>query len=498
MTKFSPLLAALLATGLPGTGAAQSCDCMAALDSAVTIVSDNYSGWRDKVTPTTRDSLDRHTRRLRTRAASGVTEEQCIELIREWLAWFEDGHVLVTLASPPTPGVRDTTAAGIRAHFAAWERVELDLETARRYLDAPNRTLDPIEGIWETYAGLHYRFAVVPAPDGDGFVAVVLEADSVWWVPGQVKVRFTKTADGYSAVYYSHQHLKAHYGVTVDRNVLLFSPLTPGLTWKRVYPRRSAEHAPEAYLRSRNLIVGFERLSPNTAVVHLPSMALERRSEVDSMVRAHWAELTSTPNLIIDVRGNGGGSDYTFYPLLPLLYTDSIRNPGSSIFSTAENIREFEVALTNPNIPDSSKGWIRNLVAELRARPGEFVSTGGSVVGFDSVLPFPRRVAVLMDGRCASSCEQFVLAARQSRKAALYGERTAGVLDYANVHPVATACPAIRVNYATSRSNRLPLDPVDPHGIPPHVVLPPHQPHALDVVRLELEAESGNPPPHQP
>jgi C-terminal processing protease CtpA/Prc len=79
---------------------------------------------------------------------------------------------------------------------------------------------------------------------------------------------------------------------------------------------------------------------------------------------------------------------------------------------------------------------------------------------------------VLIDG-AASSAEQFLLLARQSHKVTLFGKRnSAGVLDFANVVGMPTPSGRYQVYWGTSRSLRVPDDPVDPDGITPDIRIP--------------------------
>jgi C-terminal processing protease CtpA/Prc len=84
----------------------------------------------------------------------------------------------------------------------------------------------------------------------------------------------------------------------------------------------------------------------------------------------------------------------------------------------------------------------------------------------------PARVAVLIDTGCASSCEQFLLAVRQSFSAKLIGLRSAGNLDYSNLRPHELPSGKRRLWYATSRSMRLPFFPVDGIGVQLDIQVP--------------------------
>jgi hypothetical protein len=52
------------------------------------------------------------------------------------------------------------------------------------------------------------------------------------------------------------------------------------------------------------------------------------------------------------------------------------------------------------------------------------------------------------------SCEQFLLMAQQSRKVTIYGEPTAGILDFGNVRSATMPGGTLRLFYPTTRSKR--------------------------------------------
>jgi C-terminal processing protease CtpA/Prc len=83
---------------------------------------------------------------------------------------------------------------------------------------------------------------------------------------------------------------------------------------------------------------------------------------------------------------------------------------------------------------------------------------------------------VLIDEDCASSTEQFLLEAIQSRKVTLMGQHTAGILDYANVRDEALPCMSFILHYATTRSQRVDAGKgIDNVGIKPRVMLGANQ-----------------------
>jgi C-terminal processing protease CtpA/Prc len=110
-------------------------------------------------------------------------------------------------------------------------------------------------------------------------------------------------------------------------------------------------------------------------------------------------------------------------------------------------------------------------------------------------------VAILIDGGCASSCEQFLLTTRQSFNVKLIGRRTYGSLDFSNLRPFALPSGERLLWYATSRSLRIPDLPVDLAGIPPDIYLPLAKgDHAKEeeVNRVQSWLEGGSLAPKNP
>jgi C-terminal processing protease CtpA/Prc len=161
---------------------------------------------------------------------------------------------------------------------------------------------------------------------------------------------------------------------------------------------------------------------------------------------------------------------------VPLLYTRPIVTIGMELRASTDNIalRQEVADRIRAQAPDNA-AQIEAQNRLMRERLGQYVMPDPrpfEIERHDAVLPSPRRVAVLIDG-AASTGEQFLLLARQSRKGTLFGQRnSAGVLDFANVVGVPTPSGRYRLQWATSRSLRLPQDPVDPDGIPPDIRIP--------------------------
>lgn len=220
-------------------------------------------------------------------------------------------------------------------------------------------------------------------------------------------------------------------------------------------------------------------LSKKTLLLTLKSFRPGNRVSLIALLKRHHEELAAHPNWIIDVRGNGGGSDSSYEPLLPWLLPDETVTAGAEWLATPANIlgQEQVCARFAPGDPQCEKDS-KEAVARMRSvKPGTYIAQEGSgEIQFERVKALerrrPSRVAILIDGGCASTCEEFVLAARQSFSVKLIGRCTFGSLDYSNLRPYALPSGQRELWYATSRSLRLPDDPVDIAGIPPDIYLP--------------------------
>lgn len=448
------------------------------LDFLVEKITANYAGYPTKVTDANRDSLANLTSRLRQRAAT-AREDELEGILREWLGFFRDGHLSVSriAGAGPDAGLRTTggaAASGDSTLKAIGPRRDWTEVSVKERLSQLGDRRDPIEGIWETDAGL-YRMAVLRTDeDGGAFVGVLLSTTQPKWSPGQEKAAFSRVATGaVECVYRMGDHSPRSLRVrTISGGTILAFGEAFSL-WVRAFPEGSAPADLDRLIPARNLFL--RRLSPKTLWLRLPDFGDSRYEPLRKLLADSAAVLEATDNLVIDMRNNGGGSDVVYEPVFRFLYTRPIYAIEVELRATQDNIATRRKLAANPEVPSEIREEIRRQSDVMAAHPGEFVSTeprGFVVETYDTVLPYPRRVVVLIDG-AGSSGEQFLLAARQSHKVTLFGRRnSAGVLDFANVAEMPTTSGRFLVRWAISRSMRLPADPVDPDGIAPDIRIP--------------------------
>ena len=218
----------------------------------------------------------------------------------------------------------------------------------------------------------------------------------------------------------------------------------------------------------------FRLLSPATALITVPSFEIAFKDQMAKLVKDHRSDILKHGNLIIDVRGNGGGSDIVYYPLLPFIRANQVRQFGVEFLATPENAKSTDTAAKKDTetCPECAASMAAMAKRMQDAPPGTFISAGPDEdYRSGEVTKNPQRVAILIDKHCGSSCEQFALDARRHFKVKLFGRPTFGSLDYSNLRPTDLPSGKRRIWRATSRSRRLPELPIDGIGVQPDQLL---------------------------
>lgn len=456
------------------TSALEPCSCLKDFNDVVDNVSVNYPGFNDKVTATTKPRYDALTQRLREEARRSSSED-CLPLLQEWIAFFKDHHLSIGSAAPPVQ-FDESRPQSIRDYFSKTETIKLSEEDFKTYLAKNASTLDAIEGVWESQSG-NYRVALVrnQTPKRD-FAGVILRADSVYWVPGQVKLEFAKrSSSDYSATVYLRDHSKDRMNEVFpeDRELRL-----NGFIWRKVFPERpvalnikptSAEGSERVPPLPK---LSFKRLSDSTVLLRIPSFDGALYKETDSIIQANRAIILSTPNLIVDIRNNGGGSSMNYRELLPMLYTDPIIGYASYVYVTDENIKYYEELSTNVRFRADTRAWASGILKRIVNAPrGTYICKNvvpTDTTRFSQVMPYPKRVAVLINKGCASSAENFVNDAKFSKKVTLFGENTGGLFDYGEIYSRNLPCGTVRLHCPTAAQPQH-LPRIDNIGFSPDV-----------------------------
>ncbi|MCX6304005.1 MAG: S41 family peptidase [Bacteroidetes bacterium] len=461
------LLSTMLGFGMFFMVHAQQADCITDFNYLVNKMKTDYPGYHDKVTKNTEKELADLEVKLRAK----ITEvpDSCGRCLRAYTSWFKDEHLFVSRIrknKQPAPGQPVKPA---RQHIVP------DRETIAEL----GRKSTTIEGIWVSFRG---KIAVKKADGENKYYGTVIQYPG--YEPGQVIFEFIPREEHqFSAknypVYNNFEPVDCIASLHLDDRIfeihgdnnrfvrqsaspvydkaLLYSYLAEYPNGVNIYPLAASLDDSTYYLR----VTGFED------------------DLAENLVRPHWKEIMARPNLIIDIRHNGGGQDEYYQVLSSLVYTTPYESKGVEWLASEGNIRNFEEALKLGDIRNGEEGvkWINELLAVMKKNVGGFVihplMGKDVVVKEDTVYPFPKRVGIIIDEGNGSSAEQFILEAKESKKVVLFGNHnTAGVLDYSNRVNEELPSGKYEIYWPMTRSRRLPEHPIDNIGIAPDVMIP--------------------------
>jgi hypothetical protein len=463
MTRFIFFLSVLLAFAL--TVSAQDCHCSDEFQFLVRYMEKNYAGFRDKGTGENRFSYDSVTADIATRAALVRKPGFCVALMKEWLGFFRDGHNYITAASANADQPASASTAGA-------EPVEV-IRLTPQTLSLLRARRKGVEGIYHT-SDSTYTIAIIQNKTADrDYAGVIVTSRAPTWKRGQVKLELRRMdAMHFMACGYLRDH-------SIDPEIFHFDggSFGDGVWIRDGTPAARGIKNRSAAVQQQWQTVQARRISGKTYYIGIGSFDESNTWPVDSLFHVDSAILASVPNLILDLRGNNGGSDFVYSPLLPWLYSGPVTVAGIDVLATDDNVKGWAALLEAKDIPEANKETLRRIITQMQSMPGQRVEIfHGDTVRLPEIRPFPQKIAVLIDGDCASSAEQFLLVAMQSRKVTLMGQHTAGVLDYANVRDVALPCLPFILHYATTRSQWVDAGKgIDNVGIKPQVMLGANQ-----------------------
>lgn len=414
------LLASLLVSAAADESPEQ---CAVALDELVGRVERSYAGYHIEVVRSS-DRIAEYRRFLEGLRRRTVQESVagCHFVLRDYVNWFRDPHLFVIENPRFEP-------AELPSHQVPRSSLDLAL-VSTRLRESP---LDPIEGLWRSSTR---EIAIVRASRPGRYVAVSM-TESEDTPPGQIIGWFEPSDDGYEATLIARDRTLRRSPASLQKNLLLHMPPN---TWGRRAPLSAlegrlinAEHP-----RGPTFVV----LGEDAALISIPSFAPEHRAALAAIVETNDAAIRARDLLIVDLRGNEGGSSglgrliEPYYAPFPHEGGDTTA-PTPLVLSSPDVVSCVEGQIEN--LPESEyRSLLRTLLTSLQANPGRLVPMPGSSPGTTSsveaqAMPRPRQVAFLLDRHPVSAAEAVLLRARRSEKVTLFGENSGGSIDYQNV-----------------------------------------------------------------
>lgn len=431
----------------------QQCDCEKEFTYIQRFMEMNYAGFKDKVRPENEKQYIDFTSNLKAMALKSGNSNYCFYYINKWLKYFYDKHIQTV----PKNGDYQPVIESITLSPS-------DIEALRK------KTLSEIEGVYKSESG-SYEVALIKNENVvRTYVAVVIKTSAKGWSPGQVKFELiAPKLEKYEGIVYYKDHSMHLENFGYTNGILQSEEFTTYIKEGASLPKETIKEPFKE--ENSNKYTFYKSIDDSTSYVRIKTFDDHFAKEIKSVIDKNLSAITKKPNLIIDLRFNGGGSDFTYQSLLPLIYTNPIRTIGADIYSTPENIKSWQRIIDeNKGLPKEVTNSILDVINKMKEKPNQFISLGSDQTDtIKTSYQYPQKVIIMIDDGCASSCEEFLLAARQSNKVLFVGKPTAGILDYSNVRLVDFSCLNYRLGYCTSRSRRIPFDAIDNSGIQPDI-----------------------------
>lgn len=332
-----------------------------------------------------------------------------------------------------------------------------------------------IVGVWKGY---RQDFAVVE--DGNQYVGVAVNCTN--WKEGQVMYEFLPVNDTvFEVLNYSLVKNRTPYrtkaSLYINGRIMEFHDNTRFVrkSDSEIYDEALLSSYMAEYPNGRNTYPVMLYLSDSTYYLRISSFNNDIGND---FVINHWDEITSRPNLIIDIRNNPGGQDNYYSELVKLVYTKPYESKGVEWYASEGNIKVFEDAIKNGNLKDGTEEITQCLVDAMKENIGRFImhpmyDQNDRLIERDTIYPMPRNIGIIINEGNASAAEQFLLTARNSDKVILFGNsNTGGVLDYSNVTSRPLPSNKYELWCPMTRSRRLPENPIDNIGISPDITIP--------------------------
>lgn len=165
----------------------------------------------------------------------------------------------------------------------------------------------------------------------------------------------------------------------------------------------------------------WRKLSPSLGYLQIKQF--DESAEIIRQVDAAFAELGALPSLVVDVRGNPGGTlsaamrvgDYLFAAKRPVGYFVTRAGLARRNTLSAEQIKPA-------TLPTYSGYNLADFRRELDRTGALTITTGGRAKSYRG------RVVLLVDERCGSTTEGFASVVKETGAATLIGRRTAGAM----------------------------------------------------------------------
>lgn len=459
------------------TFAQNNCSCTSDLDYVIQYYEENLPAFETDITKDNIDEYDNLKKQVYNESLQITNKVACFKLLLLYVEYFRDNHSTIRMNFPQINenNQDDITEFLSSEIYQATEIYQLSEEDKKEY------PISEIRGIYQSESGV-YTIAVLPSKTNfRDYVGVVIDSKSKLWKKGQVKLELkTKKNGEFEAFVYLNNHSIKHSSRYPFYNGVL------GSNWFKTNLKSKKNYAVNL-----DDTFDFHLINDSTTYLRLPTFDAGYTTVFDSIYALADPIIRKTPYLLIDVRNNDGGSYTNVEPLVDYTYTNPIIKDYMELYATEGNLKVWEQWY---GYMLEDKANYEQVIPEIKSRIDKIkavdwpsfipLSEGEDTTVLD-VIPFPKKVAILFDRGCASSCELLLFGAKQSSKTILVGENSGGYVGYGENGSVQTPCYQFTLNCTMTRFHS--QRKFEVIGIPPEYQLDYNKDWLLQTIDILLE-----------
>ena len=453
------------------------CNCAQNLDKLVAKTEENYAGFPAKVNENTKPRYKELIKVLEKKTLNETNPKTCFYMLKKYVRFFKDKHFILSYSN-----VND------------YDNEKITYSETYFKNGLAKKRLSEIEGVWIN-ADTSLRLAIKKFKSNI-FKAIVIQSSDPRITTGLVYSTFTPSKNGFIAKEFN-SFITTDIPAKQKGNLL---QIWNHSMFGKVYPTKltKEEKAELNTWRNNNNGLDFQKLSSKTAYLKIPTF-FNNDNKIQQLISNNDSIIKTCDNLIVDLTGNGGGNT-GWVSFLPYFITNPTIQYDTYLRTTPENIKsklkDLEPFVVNP-IPDDYKKYFPDEVVlaykktyqELPTTTRTFYPIPGVTFPLDSILPKPRKIALIVDDFCGSSTEYFFFLSKQSEKTTTYGINTIGMMDYEGMsNPTILPYDQYILTIPIVKSSWTDKKPIDQTGFKPDVLLNKiDQNRWVDFVKQDME-----------
>lgn len=443
---------------------AQDCDCHNDFEFVVNYYEENLPGFKDNVSDSNIDDYNQFKNNLSTLSKSYCSDEDlCYKTLLVYVEFFKDNHS--SLYTNNSVYIDENNAKEVE-QFLLSRRFK-NREIIKNYNSLSKNAIQNIENCYQTKDKTYSVVIVENKNEFRDYVGIIIDSKTPLWKEGQVKFELKKIKENtYDMFLYMRSHAVRYYkNVKLENGVLNDDWYNTQLTDRKSYN-----------IEMPYTDLTFTELDDETNYMYIPTFDGNYYAKIAEFYAQYDTLIQAKPYLIIDVRNNGGGSDACVSPLLKYIYTKPFKDDIVDVYATKENIRKYSewYEVMKNDTANFSAEFLKSFKAEietLKTVPNKtFIPrNSGETIELDTVLDNPKKVVIITNKYCASSCETLLFWAIESEKTIIVGENSGGFVGYGDISAVET--PNFKYELGCTMTRYVHQRKYETDGIPPDYYL---------------------------